>query len=162
MYSLYINRQGLQVIHGLRTNDKYEYTSKTMKRTNRKITLNADNLLPYQKQIVFQNSPEKTRNGQKIFFPKFWLSPCGMPHVRATIIKSQIVTSLHGQSTMSSCHCSLTNEFTLWDLKKWSLVEPVASPHGNRQNVGKTSETFVRFVVFSGCFEIQGYINNNI
>ena len=75
--------------------NKYEYTLKTMKRTNRKITLNADNLLPYQKQIVFQNSPEKTRNGQKIFFPKFWLSPCGMPHVRATIIKSQIMKSLH-------------------------------------------------------------------
>ena len=121
-----------------------------MKRTNRKITLNADNLLPYHKQIVFQNSLEKTRlNGQKFeVFPKFFLSPCGMPHVRATTIKSQIVTSLHGQSTMSSCHCLLTNEFTLWDLKKWSFVEPVAS----RMETGKMSVKLQKLLSVSSSF----------
>ena len=58
---------------------------------------------------------------------------------------------------MSRSHCLLTNEFTLWDLKKWSLREPVASQMETVKISAKPSHAnFCPFtLVFPSCFKIQ-------
>ena len=135
------------------TNDclnKYEYTSKTVKRTNKKITTYwTHNFITLSQTNCILKQPRKTRKGQKFvkFFQNFTCLHGGCPTgpSNGNSFKSQSeVWSINYDVYIGSCHCLLTNEFTLWDLKKkWSLLEPCGIPHGD-----KTSQTFVRFLSF--------------
>ena len=53
---------------------------------------------------------------------------------------------------ISRRHCLLTNEFTLWDLKKWSLLRPVASRMETKLHVSRLSLLFWNTVcLWQGC-----------
>ena len=119
------NRQGWQVIHGLqKCLNKHEYVLKTVKRINRKITTYWTQIILPQYTLSQTNCISKqlgkTRNGQT--FLNVFRDATGPSNGNS--FKSQRVKSLVSKPW---CHCSLTNEFTLWDLKKWTLLGPMAS-----------------------------------
>ena len=130
--------------------NKDEYTSKTVKRTDRKITTYWTQIiwLPCHKQTLFQNSycieRQEMHKGLSSFEKRLSVSRCYICPSNDHFIKSPKVNSLVSNDRGSSRHSLLTNKFTQWDLKKLIVTRTrLASRQSDSQPVTRILKSLI-------------------